>query len=68
VLTYSNKGKINGPKVEVPKLAGGLVVYPQSKGLFSKTATLSSKLVIGPKSMEQAFKSGVGKPLFGPYW
>jgi len=67
--TYSNKGKINGPKVEVPKsTGGGIVLYPQTKGLFTKTATLASKLLIGPKSLEQAFRTGLGKPLFGPYW
>jgi hypothetical protein len=68
VLTYSNKGKVNGDKVELPKATGGLVLFPSGKGLFGKTATASSKLLIGPKHLEGAFKSGLAKGLFGPYW
>lgn len=69
VLSYSNKDSVNGELVKMPRSTGGsLVMYPSSKGLFSKVSTLSSKLLIGPKSLEGAFKAGVGKGLFGPYW
>lgn len=69
MLSYSNRGKPNGPVAALPKTAGGgLVMYPQAKGLFGKAETLASKLSVGPKSLEGAYKAGIGKPLFGPYW
>jgi hypothetical protein len=67
-MTYSNKGKVNGEKVELPKATGGLSLFPSSKGLFGKSTTLASKLLIGPKNLDGAFKTGLAKGLFGPYW
>lgn len=68
-MSYSNKGHPNGPDATLPKSAGGgIVMFPQTKGLFGKAESLPSKFNIGPKSMEGAYKAGVGKPLFAPHW
>lgn len=42
----------------------------QTKGFFGsgKAASLSSKMLIGPKMLESAYRSGIAKGIFGPYW
>lgn len=69
MVNYSNRERPNGPAVPLPRgSGGGIAVFPSPKSMFRKNATSASKMLIGPKSLEGAFRAGVAKGLYGPWW
>jgi hypothetical protein len=69
VVNYANRGKPNGDVVALPRgSGGGLVLFPSHKGPFQRAGTSASKMLIGPKSLENAYRAGYAKGLYGPWW
>jgi hypothetical protein len=69
VLTYSNRGRVNGEAVEPHKTPnGGLVALLVPLRPLQRAANAGSKLVLGPATAEVDYRSGRSRALFGQYW
>lgn len=69
VVTYANSGGVHGAPLQ-SDAATSMVVLPGAPLGFGIAASTASKMIIGPRSAEHAYRQGVwpGKFQYVPYW